>query len=199
MSEHDLIIQLKNDDRHAFDTIYGMYATKLMSYCLSYVRIIEDAEEIIQDIFISLWKNRHSIQNTESLSPFLSAALRNSILYYFRRKLNSPIYEEFVSLRDDKHPVEDRANIEYEEFRKIILSEINELPRSQRDAIILSKFRGLSNKEIADELDLSIQTVKNALSVGLKNLRKRLSQYPEIFPLTAILVYSTNIQSSIYL
>lgn len=46
MSEHDLIIQLKNDDRHAFDTIYGMYAAKLMSYCLSYVRIIEDAEEI---------------------------------------------------------------------------------------------------------------------------------------------------------
>lgn len=197
MSEHDLIIQLKNDDRHAFDEIYEMYARKLMSYCLVYVRINEDAEEIIQDIFISLWKNRHSIQNTNSLSPFLSAALRNSILYYFRRKLNSPIYEEYVSLRDDKHPVDDRANIEYEEFRKIILSEINDLPRSQRDAIILSKFKGLSNKEIAAELDLNIQTVKNALSIGLKNLRKRLSRYPEIFPITAILIYSTDIQSII--
>ncbi|MDE7116024.1 MAG: RNA polymerase sigma-70 factor [Muribaculaceae bacterium] len=197
MSEHDLIVQLKNDDRHAFDIIYGMYAGKLMSYCLSYIRIIEDAEEIIQDIFTSLWKNRHSIQNTETLYPFLSAALRNSILYYFRRKLNSPVYEEFISLRDETHPIDDRANIEYEEFRRIIISEINELPRSQREAIILSKFKGLSNKEIADKLGISIQTVKNALSVGLKNLRKRLSRYPEIFPITAILIYSSDMQSFI--
>ncbi len=190
MSEHDLIIRLKNDDRHAFDAIYEMYARRLMSYCLSYVRIIEDAEEIIQDIFVSLWKNRHSIHNTESLSPFLHGALRKSVLYYFRRKLNSPIYEEFVSLRDDTHPVDDCANIEYEEFRRIIFSEINRLPRAQREAIILSRFRGLSNKEIADELGLNIQTVKNALSVGLKSLREKLYRYPEIFPLAAMLIYS---------
>ncbi len=197
MSEHDLIIQLKNDDRHAFDIIYNMYARKLMSFCLSYVRITEDAEEIIQDIFVSLWKNRYTIQNTRTLSPFLSGILRNNILYYFRRKLNSPIYEEYINLRDDSHPVDDRANIEYEEFRRIILKEINKLPRSQRDAIILSKFQGLSNREIADRLNLNIQTIKNALSVGLKNLRKRLSDYPEIFPIATLLMCSADIQSII--
>lgn len=195
MREHDLIIQLKNDDRHAFDILYDMYARKLMSFCLSYVKISEDAEEIIQDIFISLWKNRHTIQNTRSLSPFLSAALRNNILYYFRRKINSPIYEEFVYSREEIHPMADSASMEYEEFRRIILAEINALPRSQRQAIIMSKFQGLSNKEIAEELNLNIQTIKNALSVGLKSLRSRLSKYPEIFPLATVLLCSTNIQS----
>lgn len=193
MREHDLIIQLKNDSRLAFNAIYDMYACKLMSFCLSYVRITEDAEEIIQDIFVSLWKNRHTIQNTQTLSPFLSASLRNNILYYFRRKLNSPVYEEFVTLRDSIHPVDERSDIEYDEFRKIILREINRLPRSQRDSIILSRLQGFSNKEIADRLNLSIQTVKNALSTGLKTLRKRLSDYPEIFPVAAMLIYTDSI------
>lgn len=190
MEEYHLIIRLKKDDRHAFDTLYEMYARRLMSFCLSYVRIVEDAEEIVQDIFVSLWKNRRSIQNTVSLWPFLYGALRKSILYYYRRKLNSPIYEEFVDLKDDAHPVDNRANIEYEEFRMIVLTEINALPRSQRDAILLSKFQGLSNKEIAEKLNLNIQTIKNALSVGLKSLRLRLMRYPEIFPIVLLLMRS---------
>ena len=197
MREQDLIIKLKNGDRQAFDVIYRMYACRLMTFCLSYVRITEDAEEIIQDIFISLWKNRQAIQNTHSLSPLLSASLRNNILYYFRRKLNSPIYEEFITHRDSIHPTEDGTDIEYREFRKMIIQEINELPRAQRDAIILSKLHGLSNREIAEKLDLSIQTIKNALSIGLKTLRKRLSDHPEIFPAATALVYSTCFQSII--
>lgn len=190
MEEYHLIIRLKKDDRHAFDTLYEMYARRLMSFCLVYVKVHEDAEEIIQDIFVSLWKNRRSLQNTVSLWPFLYGALRKSILYYFRRKLNSPIYEEFVDLRDDVHPMDTRANIEYEEFRKIIMKEIDALPRSQRDAILLSKFQGLSNKEIAEKLNLNIQTIKNALSVGLKSLRLRLMRYPEIFPIVLLLMRS---------
>lgn len=190
MIESILISRLMKDDRHAFDVLYDMYAGRLMSFCLTYVKITEDAEEIIQDIFISLWKNRHSVQYTDSLKPFLYGALRKSILYYFRRKLNSPIYEQFVDLKDEAHPVESRISMEYEDFRKIILKEINALPRSQREAIILSKFQGLSNKEIAEKLNLNIQTIKNALSVGLKNLRVRLSRYPEIFPIVLLLVRS---------
>lgn len=197
MKESDLILHLKNDDRHAFDTIYSMYAPRLMSFCLSYVRITEDAEEIIQDIFISLWKNRATIQITESLSPFLSGALRNKILYYFRRKLNSPIYEQFIDIRDEILPVDQQTGIEYEEFRRIILTEINGLPRSQKDAILLSKFQGLSNKEISERLGLNIQTVKNSLSLGLKNLRRRLSKYPDIFPLTPLILCSAHIHSII--
>lgn len=196
MSEHDLILKLKNDDRHAFDTLYDMYARRLTAFCLSYVRIIEDAEEIIQDIFVSLWKNRHSIQNTDTLYPFLSAALRNNILYYFRKKLNSPIYEEYITLRDDSHPMHESLNMEFEEFQRIILTEIEALPRSQRDAIILSKFQGMSNKEIADKLGLNIQTIKNALSVGLKNLRQRLSKYPDIFPFIVMAMSLTQLTIS---
>ena len=197
MREQDLITRLKNGERQAFDVIYRMYACRLMTFCLSYVRITEDAEEIIQDIFISLWKNRQAIQNTHSLSPLLSASLRNNILYYFRRKLNSPIYEEFITHRDSIHQVEGSTDIEYKEFRNIIIREINELPRAQRDAIILSKLHGLSNREIAEQLDLSIQTIKNALSQGLKALRKRLSDHPEIFQATTVMICSACIRSII--
>ena len=192
MREADLINELMNSDKRAFDILYEMYARRLMALCLSYVRITEDAEEIVQDIFVSLWRNRHSLQNKLSLSPFLYGALHKSILYYFRRKLNSPIYEEYVDMKDEIHPIENIANIEYKEFRKIIIKEILALPRSQRDAILLSKFQGLSNKEIAERLHLNIQTIKNALSVGLKTLRMRLLKYPEIFPVFMMLMRSAN-------
>lgn len=197
MREQDLIIRLKNDDRRAFDMIYELYAPRLMSSCLSYIHIVEDMEEIIQDIFISLWKNRHTLQNTQTLSPFLYGALRNKILYYFRRKLNSPIYEQFLDIRDEIHPTDNHAPVEYEEFRRIVLDEINNLPRSQREAILLSKFHGLSNKEIAENMNLNIQTVKNALSTGLKTLRQRLSRYPDIFPLMPLLLCSAHIHTII--
>lgn len=187
MREHDLIIQLKNDDRHAFDSLYGMYARRLMSVCLQYIKIMEDAEEIVQDIFISLWQNRQKIQNTDSLWPFLFGALHNKILYYFRKKLNSPIYEEFINVKEESHSHTVGNEMEYEDFRKIIFAEINALPKAQRDSIIMSKFRGMSNKEISEELNLSIQTIKNALSLGLKNLKLRLEKHPEIFPLTIII------------
>lgn len=193
MREHNLIIQLKNDDRHAFDSLYGMYARKLMSVCLQYIKIVEDAEEIIQDIFVSLWQNRHNIQNTQSLWPFLFGALHNKILYYFRKKLNSPIYEEFINIKEESHSHTQRDDMEFEDFRKIIFAEINALPKAQRDSIIMSKFRGMSNKEISEELNLSLQTIKNALSLGLKSLKIRLEKYPDIFPLTTIIICTTNI------
>lgn len=197
MREKDLIIQLKNDNRHAFDSLYEMHAGKLMQICLSYIRITEDAEEIIQDIFISLWQNRENIKNNESLYPFLYGALHNKILYYFRKKLNSPIYEEYINLKEESQSEPGSNAIEYEEFRNIIFSEINSLPRAQRDSIILSKFQGMSNKEIADKLNLNIQTIKNALSVGLKNLRIQLSKYPDILPLIPLLLDSSNINNLI--
>lgn len=193
MREHDLIIQLKNGSRHAFDRLYGMHVRRLMSACLQYIRIPEDAEEIIQDIFVSLWQNRENIQNSETLSPFLYGALHNKILYYFRRKLNSPIYEEYINMKEESHTAATGDAIEYEDFRKIIIEEINSLPRTQRDSILLSKFQGLSNKEIAEKLNLNVQTIKNALSVGLKNLRSGLSKYPDIFPLTILILSSTDI------
>ena len=180
MTEQDLIIRMKNGDKQAFGVLSELHARRLMAYCLGYIHIVEDAEEILQEVFLSVWRNREDIKNTRSLRPLLNAAIRNKILYYFRSKINSPLYEDFVNIKEEHVGYADEATLEYEEFRNMVMTEIENLPRTQRDSITLSKLHGMSNAEIAETLGLNIQTVKNALSQGLKTLRDRLGRNSDL-------------------
>ncbi len=61
MNEEELVYQLKQESQDAFNRIYNMYSARLYAYCMQYVKSREDTEEIVQDVFIKLWINRHSI------------------------------------------------------------------------------------------------------------------------------------------
>lgn len=177
MTENELIQKLKNDDRKAFDTAYSMYARRLMAWCMQYVTVREDAEEMVQDVFISLWHNRAAIRNPESLQPLLFTSLRNRMINAFRSRINSPVYEDFVNARNSLDqaaaPAYDR--LEYKEFHQRVMKAIGSLPRSQRQVVTLSRIHGLTNREIAMRLGLSDQTVRNTLHNALRVLRVRIA------------------------
>ncbi len=169
--ETQLIDRLRKGDRRAFDRIYQLYVRQLMSYTMKYVRVEEDAEEIVEDVFISLWNNRGTIKRSDTLRPLLYIATRHRILNALRKRVNSPIYEDYVETCA-KHVAESGSyGIEYEEFELTVLRAIDSLPPTQRRVITMSRLKGMPNAEIAEQLQLSQQTVKNALHVGLRQLR----------------------------
>ncbi|MDE6490372.1 MAG: RNA polymerase sigma-70 factor [Muribaculaceae bacterium] len=177
MTERELIQKLKNDDRKAFDAAYSMYARRLMAWCMQYVTIREDAEEMVQDVFIALWHNRAAIRNPESLQPLLFTSLRNRMTNAFRSRINSPVYEDFVNARNslDHTAAPAYDSLEYKEFYQRIMKAIGSLPRSQRQIVTLSRIHGLTNQEIAVRLGLSDQTVRNTLHNALRTLRMRIA------------------------
>ena len=175
--ERYLIQKLTEGDKNAFNAIYYKYVGELMRYCMSYLNSVEDMEEIVSDVFISLWENRSKIRNRDNLKPFLIVSTRNRIMTVLRKKVNSTVYENYLELYQHKVISDGTPHIEYDEFEKIVFRLIGSLPSTQREVIIMSKIDHLSHNEIAEKLGLNIQTVKNALSMGLKTLHEKIKNH----------------------
>jgi RNA polymerase sigma-70 factor (ECF subfamily) len=175
-TETFLILQLKEGSFRAFDSIYRMYAKRLYAYCLQFSKSPEDSEEIVQDVFVKLWTNREHIRQEETLRSLLFIMTKHHIINAFRSRINQPVYEEYIRYKETE-PVDDaHQQMEYQDFVVRFKKAVQTLPATQKKVIILSKIKELSNKEIAEKLALSEQTVKNALSTGLKDLKKAIGK-----------------------
>jgi RNA polymerase sigma-70 factor (family 1) len=175
VSEGILIQELKADSKTAFDNIYQMYVRRLLAFCYQFTKSSLDSEEIVQDVFLKLWDTRHQIRKEESIKSLLFAIARNSLINAYYSRVNSPTFEDYVFYLDELS-VNDTANhLEYEDFVVQLNNAISKLPPTQQKILRLSKLEQKTNKEIAHQLSLSEQTVKNQLSLGLKALKKELS------------------------
>jgi RNA polymerase sigma-70 factor (ECF subfamily) len=171
-----LIFQLKQGSHKAFDRIYQMYAKRLYAYCLQFTKSPEDSEEIVQDVFIKLWTNREHIKTEHTLRSLLFIIARHHVINAFRSRINQPVYEEYINYKETL-PVDDTCQqLEYQEFVAKFKKAVQALPATQGEVVILSKIKELSNKKIAERLALSEQTVKNALSAGLKKLKETINK-----------------------
>jgi RNA polymerase sigma-70 factor (ECF subfamily) len=189
-NEAILILSLKKGSHKAFDRIYQLYAKRLYGYCLQFTKSPEDSEEIVQDVFVKLWINRENIRQEETIRSLLFIMTKHHIINAFHSKINHPVYEEYVNYEEMISVNDTCQHLEYQEFVAKFKKAIQALPPTQRKVISLSKMKELSNKEIAKKLALSEQTVKNALSVGLKKLKEELSKI--YFPCMLLLVNCIN-------
>ena len=173
-NEPQLILSLKNGSYKAFERIYQMYAKRLFAYSLQFTKSQEESEEIVQDVFMRLWTNRAKIRQEDTLRSLLFIMTKHYLINAFRTKINQPEYEEYIQYVNE-HSVDDASyQLEYQEFVTKFRAILKTLPETQQRVITLSKIEQFSNKEIADKLSLSEQTVKNQLSLGLKTLKEKL-------------------------
>jgi RNA polymerase sigma-70 factor (ECF subfamily) len=175
-NEAFLIHALKNGSQKAFDSIYQMYTKRLYYYSLQFTKSREDSEEIVQDVFIKLWTNREKIKQENTLCSLLFIMIKHHVINAFRAKINQPIYEIYVNHNEEMSVNDAHQRVEYQDFVVKFKKAIKNLPATQRKVITLSKIQQLSNREIAEKLSLSGQTVKNQLSIGLKMLKQELGK-----------------------
>lgn len=177
LTERELIQEMRLDSIKAFNAIYELYARRLYAFCLKYTKSRENAEEIVEDTFVWIWNNRHDIKPEESLKPLIFLKTKHLLINAYRKVMNAPVYEDYMDYLDH-HGEKSTADspLEYDDFMRQVNQCIDQLPPAQRDIIRLSKYEMLSNKEIAAQLNYSEQTVKNQLSLGLKQLRAMLKQ-----------------------
>lgn len=174
--EQILIEQLKNGSRNAFNQIYKMYSRRLYSYCLTFTKSNEDSKDIVQTVFIKLWINRSSLDTKNSISSLLFTIAKNDLINAYKKGVNSNVYEEYILYKNSISTDEVNEKLEYKDFLNNINECLDKLPEKQKRIIILSRFEGLSNKEISIKLNLSEQTVKNNVSMGLKRLKNMLNE-----------------------
>lgn len=173
-----LVEALKRGSMRAFNIIYQRYAKRLLIYVGRTTRNQEDAEEIVHDIFINLWSNRTSLDTRYNLSSLLFSIAYKRKIDFYHQSMRTPVLEDYLSVQDELATT-DAAPLEYEDFMNIFTRALNRIPEQQRKYIVLSRIEELSNKEIAERLNVSDKTVRNELSAGIKMLRRELSNIIE--------------------
>lgn len=182
LEERELIVGLKNGSMEAFNRIYAMYAKRLYAYCLQYTHSAIETEEIVQDVFVQLWNSRSFIRQEETLRSLLFIMSKHHVINAFKARVASPVFEDYVLYQDMSSSSDvPSERLEYEEFVRRLQSAIKRLPDTQQKIIRLSRFFHLSNDEIAQQLNLSGQTVKNQLSLGLKALRCEIKKWRMLY------------------
>lgn len=188
MDEATLIARLKEGSYSAFDQIYSLYSRPLYAFCLSYTKSHEDAQDIVQDVFVKLWQNKGSIRAENSIKSLLFTMAKNHLINAYRARINSPIYEEYVlycnSIRLSDNNV--MHKIEYEDFMLRIMRVMSLMSETQRKVFKLKKLQQKTNKEIAEALSLSEQTVKNQYTLSMKLVREHLNYAIGLFMLLCI-------------
>lgn len=171
-TEAELISELKGGSLKAFDAIYALYARRLYAFCLRYTKQRETAEEIMEDAFLWIWNNRAKLRQEETLRHIIFLRTKHLLINAYRRVVNSPVYEDYMDHLDRQQASgATDGMMEYDDFVAQLNAALSRLPARQRQIISLAKLDMLTNKEIAARLGYSEQTVKNQLSLGLKQLR----------------------------
>ena len=177
LSDYELSGLLKSDDKAAFTEIYNRYKWVLFLHALKRIRDREQAKDIIQELFTTLWDKRHDLDLRSHLSGYLYTAVRNRIIKAFaHQQIKSDYVNSVVASFNDDNCITDHK-VRQSNLAAIIENEINELPEKMREVFILSRKHNLSHKEIALRLDIEEATVKRQISNALKILRVKLGLF----------------------
>lgn len=147
--------------------------------CRSAFRILRDsnlAEDLAQEVFFELWRSRSRLRIKGSVGAYLRRAVVNRSLNYLRDQ-RLPLSDQSpaeLPLADDRTGAQQR--LERDELEQAIQRAIDQLPERCRIVFVLNRFEDLSNKEIADRLDISVKTVENQMTRALRLLRSQLSR-----------------------
>ena len=171
----ELVKLLKKGDMKAFDIIYKKYSKRLYGFVFRYVKQEADTEEIVQDVFIKIWKSREKIDVYSSFESFLFTIAHNATVNLLKKRATEQKYVEHVkSLQNLEKAYELTDEIHYKELKQKLQGFLNELSPRQKEIFQLSREEGLSNTEIAKKLGISVQTVKNHLVTALSFLKSKL-------------------------
>ncbi len=170
-SDTKLLQSLKSGDQSAFNTLYELYAASLTGYAAARLASLEEARDIIHDLFVYIWDERASITITTSFKSFLFAAVRYRIIDHIRKNITRREYAEMAQRLTAGYIASTEDELTAKEIRQTLELAVNNLPSRTKEIYRLSRHRQLAIKEIASRLHLSEQTVKNQLTTALSYLR----------------------------
>lgn len=170
-TDQELVTFLQGADREAFDEIYARYWKKLLFYAGKVIRDQEDAQDIVQEIFIALWRQKDNETIIRSLSSYLHSAVRYKGFSYIRANYNKNNYISSIAHYFEEGSDTLNQQFDAKELEAIIHQEIDNLPPKMREVFILSRIEQLSYKEIAEQLNISEETVKKQIHRSLKHFK----------------------------
>lgn len=186
--ESNLFNAIKQQDKKVFELFYKKYYQQLFALAYRYVRQMEIAEEIVHDLFITVWNKSEQLNVQHSLKSYLFKAIVNSSLNYIKKeKMQTEKHLAYLAVHDDGFTLDEEKGLAEEKLLKSLEDALELLPNKCRQVMFLSRFGKLKQQEIAQQMDISLKTVKNHLTYGFQKLREHLAQNQELIILLLLI------------
>lgn len=172
---------IRSGDEQVFEQLFRDQYPVLCGYARKYLDDVDQAEEVVQEMFFNFWQKRKEVDINTSIEAYLFRSVRNSCLNYLK---HLKIREEHRlatnhEIRQKEQEIHD--NVVVLELQERIENVIDQLPPERKKIFKMSRYEELKYKEIADQLNLSVKTVEGQMSKALKHLRLHLADYLSLF------------------
>lgn len=175
-SDEQLITIWHAGENWAFDVLYKRYIVDLLSVAVRKTGDRDDAEEIVQDVFLEVYRLGHRLEAKQGIKSYLYRSLRNRVFNYFRNESVQQRYLESIKTQPlTNNATEEQIN--FHELERLLAEQIDTLPTQCQTVFRLSREKNLSHKEIASQLGISVNTVEQHIRKALKIIRSGLSDY----------------------
>ncbi|HEY9196085.1 MAG TPA: sigma-70 family RNA polymerase sigma factor [Mucilaginibacter sp.] len=181
-SDAQLILKLQSGDDTAFKEIYDRYADKLIAIALKKTGHEDEAMDMVQELFLAFWKNRYTIQLNGSLEAYLVVSVNYMACKWYKKQKHQL---QVLSILPEQEGYNEDST-----YQKLNLSELNHainkgieaMPEKMRQVYLYSREQNMNGQQIAEELGISHQTVRNQISSALARLKKIVDQYYRVIP-----------------
>lgn len=188
-TEKKLMELASTGDEEAFTNLFYLYKHKLYSYTLQITESRELTQDMIQDVFLKLWKSRSQLDSVENFGSFVFKMAQNQVINAFKRMANETLILSKIQNEVLVFEAGAEENVEYKEVQHLINDVLKKLPPQQNLVFKLSREQGLKHAEIAQLLKISPYTVKNHLVLALQTIREYLRHNLKIEYLPIIFIF----------
>ena len=172
MDGHQLIEMIREGDPLGFEILFQQYYVRFYNFVRNLIKDSHTAEDIVQNVFMKVWVNRANLHPDQSLHNYIYVLTKHEILNHIRDR---KVYTQIERLIMSEHPSSLVVNDESFLIRDLdsrIRTFIASMPEQRRRVFLLSRYKGMSNKAIADMLGLSVRTIDRHINIALTSLKK---------------------------
>lgn len=167
-NDERLIEGIKEGDYISYNKLFICYYGRLCQYVYGMIANRNNAEDIVQELFLHIWENRKKLDIHDHVSGYLYRMAKNRTLNYLRETTNHRVVLE---KQETKLPYYEDNSLETDEFRIALYDCMNRLPARCREVLLLHRVKGLKQKEIAEKLNITIKTIKNQIWISLQKMK----------------------------
>ena len=171
---HHILSGVARGDERSFEMLYKMFSNRVCFLSRKYFLSDEEAEEVVQEVFLKVWKHRRQIDSEKSFPAYIKKITNNSLSNRLQRKVVERKFQQPLLAQQPVGLNATQQAVEFQELQQNLERSISSLPPKRKEIFRLSREKGLSSKEISAKLGISKRTVDDHLTKSLQFLRKRL-------------------------
>ena len=170
--------KIKDGDIKTFEKVFRQYYTPLCIYALGITGRKDISEEVVQDVFYNIWKDKENIQILRSVKNYLYGAVKNQSLRYHEHLLVQERYQEHIlnNINPETEPSPQEL-LEYKEMEVVVANILNKLPERRMKIFLMHRMEGKKYTEIADIYSISVKTVEAEMTKAYKELRQGIAHF----------------------